>query len=130
MDHLCASKNYDKVKDHIEHLETQEGNFSQLGMWKLKKKLCPESLDPPMAKVDKDGNLVTSHNSLKRLYLDTYVNRLKHRKMKPEMNDIFCLKMELWSSRMTQLRNVTSLPWEMKHLDQSPVKVESGSSFI
>ena len=118
LDEHCAKKNAEKVKAHIDSVETLEGNFSQLGLWKLKQKLCPQISDPPMAKLDENGSLVTAPNLLKDLYLRTYVNRLKHREMKPELNDIFCLKRELWLSRLTLLRNRKTPPWKMKHLDE------------
>ena len=50
LDEHCAKKNAEKVKSHIDSVETLEGNFSQLGLWKLKQKLCPQISDPPMAK--------------------------------------------------------------------------------
>ena len=42
-----------------------------------------------MAKIDESGQIVTSPNLLKTLYLKTYTNRLKHRIMKPDYNDVF-----------------------------------------
>ena len=55
-----ANKNAKIVREHLEQIETQEGTFLNLGFWKLKQKLRPGSKDPPMAKNDKFGNLVTS----------------------------------------------------------------------
>ena len=60
----------------------ENGEFSQCGMWKLKSKLCPIPLDPPTAKLDENGCLVTNTEELLNLYLDTYSKRLSHRKMK------------------------------------------------
>ena len=64
---------------------TSDGNFSQIGMWKLKNQLIPKEMDPPMAKLDSYGNLITAPGALKNLYLETYVERLKHREIKPDM---------------------------------------------
>jgi hypothetical protein len=61
-------------------------------MWKLRSELCPKSKDHPTAKLDKNGKLVTHPEKLLKLYLD----RLSHRKMKPEFEDILHLKNELW----------------------------------
>ena len=112
-----ASKNTDTVKEHIETLETLDGNFSQMGMWKLKQKLCPVAVDPPMAKLDDKGNLITSPEALKQLYIETYRNRLSHRIMKPEYNDIFLLKTELWMSRLSTIKTVKTNHWECEKLD-------------
>ena len=51
LDENSGHKNAEKVKEHIEAVETLDGNFSQLSFWKLKKKLCPKTPDPPMAKL-------------------------------------------------------------------------------
>ena len=67
----CANKNAETVKQYVKQLDSTSGNFSQLGMWKLKNKLCPKQNDPPMAKKDKMGALITEPNLLRKLYLDT-----------------------------------------------------------
>ena len=59
-----SSNNAKTVKDYFGSMETLDGNFSQLGLWKLKQKLCPQTTDPPMAKLDMAGNLVTTTESL------------------------------------------------------------------
>ena len=85
--------------EHISNLQTLNGSFSNLGMWKLKSKLLPRPRDPPMAKKDAYGNLITSKGALKKLYLDTYVHRLRNREMKSEYSDILELKTALWGER-------------------------------
>ena len=63
-----ASKNAEIVREHLESLETVDCNFSRLGMWKFKQKLCHIIEDPPMAKLDETGNIITSQEPLKKLY--------------------------------------------------------------
>ena len=75
-----------------------------------------------MAKIDENGLLVTVPNLLKQLYLSTYVNRLRHRTMKTEFDDIFCLKMELWESRLTMLN------WTMKNLEDVLKKLKNNKT--
>ena len=68
-------------------------NFSQNGMWKLRNKLHPsKQVDPPMAKKDAKGNVITAPHLLKKLYLDTYKDRLRHRDMKKEFEHVYYLK--------------------------------------
>ena len=62
-----------------------------------------------MAKKDKGGNLVTAPLPLKKLYLETYKERLSHRPMKAEYSDIFDLKTKLWKLRYEELKSVKSL---------------------
>ena len=111
-----AAKWAEIIKNESKHIKTLEGKFSQIGFWKLKKKLCPQVMDPPMAKINEDGILVTAPNLLRDLYLRTYKHRLRQRQMKIEYYDMFFLKTELWNSRMIELTNAKSEPWSMKKL--------------
>ena len=84
-----AAKNAAIVKEYTEDLETVDGRFCNLGFWKLKRKLCPIAEDPPMAKRNKSGNIVTAPEAIKDLYVDTYKDRLRNRDMKLELMDTF-----------------------------------------
>ena len=85
----CADKNRRLVNEYSSQLDSLKGTFSQNGLWQLKSKLCQKSVEPPMAKVDSTGQIITSPNLLKSLYLHTYSERLSHRVMKSEHQDIF-----------------------------------------
>ena len=100
-------------------MKTDEGNFSQLKIWKLKQKICPKIPDPPMAKKDENGSLITAPELLKSLYLRTYEKRLENRIMKKELMDVYFLKQELRKSRMVELRSKKSEAWDKKHLKQA-----------
>ena len=108
---LCAERNCNIVKEFTKNLSTPSGNFNQLGMWKLKNKLMPREVDPPMAKLDKHGNLITSPGALKSLYLDTYVERLKHRDMEPGFMSNYFKKVELWEMRFKYLKTQNTEDW-------------------
>ena len=112
-----AAKNAAIVKEYTENLETIDGGFSNLGFWKLKRKLCPIIEDPPMAKRDKAGNIVTAPEAIKNLYVDTYKDRLRNREMKLELMDIYFLKMELWDRRNKHLKLMKTEPWKEEDLD-------------
>ena len=53
-----AEENAKTVTEQVTSLDTFDGNFNQIGMWKIKKKLCPRPRDPPTAKKDESGNLI------------------------------------------------------------------------
>ena len=71
-----------------------------------------------MAKRNESGILVTSPNLLKNLYLQTYKHRLRQREIKPELMDVYFLKMELWKSRLEELVSEKSEPWDLQQLDK------------
>ena len=95
-------------------LNSVDGNFNQARVWKLKNKLLPRPKDPPMAKKDKTGNLITSQEGIKNLYIEEYKSRLKNRDMKPELLELYWLKSELWLSRLENMKNVRTKQWNIK----------------
>ena len=113
-----AKQTADIVTKHVEALRAEEGKFSHRGMWKLKRKLFPQAADPPMAKKDVHGNLITSPYLLKMLYADTYRHRLRQRKIDPKLNDIFLLKTELWERRCSTIKQKKTPIWNMNQLSE------------
>ena len=87
----CAESNKKLVNNYCDELNSPSGVFSQHGLWKLKSKLCKRR----MAKVDSNGLVITAPNLLKDLYLRTYQDRLSHRVIKSEYEDIFEIKTQL-----------------------------------
>ena len=72
-----------------------------------------------MAKKDKGGNLITAPLPLKKLYLDTYRERLSHRPMKANYKDIYQLKTKLWNLRYEELKSIKSQPWTLTELSKA-----------
>lgn len=85
---MCADRNKKIVEEYLGKTgDTIEG-YNQVKTWAMKKKLCPKnSIDPPCAKKDKDGNLVTSKSALEKLYVETYTDRLKPNPVKEDATD-------------------------------------------
>ena len=46
---MLADKNAQTVKEHLSQLNSIDGNFNQMKIWKLKNKILPRPVDPPMA---------------------------------------------------------------------------------
>ena len=114
---VIGSKNAAIVKEHMNSVHNEDGRFSQIKLWKLKRKLCPNTSDPPLAKRDEIGNLVTAPEKLRALYARTYLHRLRCREMKPELMDVLFLKEALWSSRMKELKLMKTEDWNMNELE-------------
>ena len=104
------------VQEHMKTLGTYDGRFSQSGMWKLKNKLWPKDQDPPMAKIDEGGNLITTPGELKKLYLQHYVKRLEHRKIKEDYVENYEKKLVLWKLRFDTLKATQPANWSIKDL--------------
>ena len=112
----CSQENIKKVNEYIRSITNENGGFSQQGMWKLKSKLCPRPTEPPTAKLNKEGKLETDPQKLLKLYQDTYSERLSHKKMRPEYNNIFQLKNQLWKLRLEQCLESKTMKWTLKDL--------------
>ena len=115
---ITATSNAEIVQEYVKGLDSVTGNFSQLGLWRLKRKLCKSPAEPPTAKLDCTGSLITSPNLLKKLYCDTYTERLKHREIKPSLQDLFCLKTELWELRLKELKASKTELWTLEELEK------------
>ena len=124
---LEAANNRNKVTKYVKEL-SEEDKLNQNGFWKLKSKLCPRPREQISAKKDSHGNIVTSPEALKNLYLETYRKRLEHRKMKPEFKDLFDLKTELWTSRLTCIRNIKTPQWTMCKLERAISSLKKNKS--
>ena len=115
---MIGEKNARIIKEHINSVRTEEGKFSQIKLWRLKRKLYPNTQDPPMAKYDEERNLITAPEALKALYARTYSCRLMNREMEPELLDVFFLKEELWLSRMKELEAMKNEGWNVVELQK------------
>ena len=113
---MCAQQNVEKIRDQIGNLSNLKGGFSGIGMWKLKKKLLPPSRDPPMAKRDASGNIITAPEALKKLYLETYVHRLRHRPIMPGLEALKQLKEDLWERRLKILKQNKTPEWKSEEV--------------
>lgn len=89
-------------------------------MWKLLKRNYPKvSTAIPVGKKDRKGNIITNHEGLKHLYLQTYVNRLRNRPIKSGFEEIKKMKTELFELRLELAENRKSQPWTMEDLERA-----------
>ena len=81
-----------------------------------------------MAKRDSLGNLVTAPGALKSLYLQTYIARLSHSTMKPELMEIFQIKTNLWNSRLKTIQKASTCKWDSKCIENVLSKLKNNKS--
>ena len=92
--------------------DATEGKLSANGMWKMKKKLFKRAYEPPTAKRDAVGNIITSTNGLKEMYLQEFKNRLRHRKIDEQYIYLQEKKELLWKMRFNECKS--------KHINHFP----------
>ena len=87
-------------------------------MWKVLKKNYPKiSASVPVGKKDRKGNIITNHEGLKQLYLQTYINRLRNRPIKLDFEEIKKMKTELFELRLEISKQQKSVPWTLEQLE-------------
>ena len=72
-----------------------------------------------MAKKDSKGNLITDKSLLEKLYLDTYVDRLKPNKMAEGLENLENLKEYLFNLRYENCKSVKSDEWSEVDLEKA-----------
>ena len=83
-----SSENFKKMKDELYKLKPKDGQIDSKLLWKLKKKLCPRTVDTPVAMNDKEGNIITADKALKNLALEAYKQRLKENTIEPHLKEL------------------------------------------
>ena len=92
-------------------MTNNSGNFNSIGLWKIKRKMIPsKKVKNNVAKKNSKGKLITNPSELKSLYLDTYVSRLRKRKIMPGFEKLMILKEYLCQQRLKLTEKVPSSP--------------------
>ena len=125
---ICSERNSKIVQEHISELSNNDGQLCRLNMWKLKQKLCPRNIDPPMAKKDVNGALVCKPEKLKKLYANTYKHRLRYRDIRPEYKQLEGLRNYLFEIRLSLSRTRQSEPWTKPQLIKVLKSLKPGKS--
>jgi hypothetical protein len=117
---ICPKRNKEIVEEYLEKdNELGDEPHNQLKTWRLKKKLAPKNVDEaPAAKKNKKGVLVTEKSELEKLYLETYIDRLKPNEVAEDLKDIVNLKNLLFGLRLNLCSKNQSEEWKMSDLEK------------
>ena len=114
----CQDTNRQKVVDNFCDLGGNDGNLQHQGIWKIKRKVFPK-IKPslPVGKKNIKNQLITNPEELKKLYLDTFKYRLRHRPVQPGFESLLDDLEELFKERLDMSKNVKTKDWTMEDLD-------------
>ena len=107
-----------KLKEEIDRLKVNESGMNQKQIWKLKKKLCPRSNDPPTAMLDEKGNLLTSNKAIQKRAVDVYKKRLEGNTMMDNLKELEKDTNKLCANRLKLCKAKKSEPWVMNDLKE------------
>ena len=83
-----AEENAKEITETIKSLGVDEvslGGDGRKKMWRMLKRRYPKNVTPvPVGKKDRRGSLITNHEGLKKLYLKTYIHRLRNRPIRSD----------------------------------------------
>ena len=125
---ICAEENRQKILDEISGIECEEGGINSGKLWKLKKKLFPNSRDPPTAMLDPEGNLVTCEKKVEELELNEYKRRLQNRPMKDSLAELKNEKEELCKLRLNLAKQNKTPDWTIDQLEKVLKGLKSNKS--
>ena len=117
---ICAAKNKAIVDEYIGNRNDIFEGFSQVKTWNLMKKLSPKNtIDPPAAKKDSHGKLVTYQEELEDLYIETYKSRLQPNPVSEDMAELKYLKEYLHDMQMKLAKNRITKDWTLNDLNKA-----------
>ena len=123
----CEDENRNKVMDNFKNVNGNNGNLSHRGVWKLKKKYFPK-IKPtlPTGKKNLKNHLITNPEELKKLYIETFKFRLRHRPAKSNFLEILDLQEELFKMRLELSKKKKTPAWQMKDLEMASRSLKDG----
>ena len=71
---------------------------------------------------------MTDHEGLKRLYLQTYINRLRNRPIHSDFEEIKKMKTDLFDLRLKLSKNRKSQPWTLEQLEKALSGLKNGKA--
>ena len=112
------TKYFEKIKEQLQIIANKDGSTNNTGVWKLRQKIFPKPVEKLSAKKDQSGNLITNPEVLKDLYIDGYLQRLKHREMFPGLLKLKTLREELFQQRLQISKANKSPNWTLEDLEK------------
>ena len=104
-----AESYFDKIKETMGHLKGDDGAISHHGVWKAQKTLISKDKQcNPMAIKDSSGHLITNPEGIKNLCLEEILDRVRHRKIHPELQEMQQLKEIFCERRLNIVKHIQS----------------------
>ena len=107
------------------HLKGDDGGVSHHGVRKAKNSLIANGKDSkPIALFDKTGNLITNSEGIKKLCLEEFLERVRHRKILPDLKELLDLKEILCKKCLDLEKPIKSKQWNMQDLNYFKVELQ------
>ena len=98
--------------ENFQKLNQNEGDSFSHGIWSLKKKAFPKiAPSVPAAKIDVNGRMVTDQAGIKKLYLETFTHRMRHRPSTEDTVELHRLQQKLIEKRLLTTSDIKTPDW-------------------
>ena len=125
----CEDKEYQKLENILESLETDSGSTTVTKIWKQMRKSFPSKSKPlPTGIKNIEGKVITNPEEKKRLILDHFRHWMRKRPVKQDIRDIFEDNEKLFKKRVGLAQNVKSDSFSMKELESILKSLMAGKS--
>ena len=115
----CSDKNKQVVEEFIGNSDFGLDGLDQIKTWSLKKRLSPKNvIEPPAAKKDANGKLITEKSQLENLFIETYKNRLTPNPISDDLKELKSLKEYLFLINRRLAEKETTKDWNFKDLEK------------
>ena len=113
-----AEGNYNKVITELKTMNPEGGKINAQKFWKLKKKICPKSKDPPAAMFSSKGELLTNKKEIEERAVEVYTDRLKPNKIVHHLESYEETENKLCELRLKISKLNKTKPWTNEDLEQ------------
>ena len=113
-----AEGNYRKVTTELNTMNPEGGKINTQKFWKLKKKICPKSRDPPAAMFSSKGDLLTNKKDIEERAVEVYTDRLKPNKIVEHLESYEETENKLCELRLKISKLNKTEPWTNEDLEQ------------
>ena len=102
-----AESYYTKVKETMGYIKGDDGAVSHHGVWKAQKTLIPKDTQcNPMAIKYITGQLITNPEGIRKLSLEEILDRVRHRKIHPKLQEMQQFKEILCNKRLNLVKHM------------------------
>jgi hypothetical protein len=119
---------YQMVMEELNSMKPSEGKIDSQKFWKMKRKMCKQNMDPPVAMLDSNGTLITSNSDIKARALEVYKQRLNGNKIENRLENHEKDVNELCETRLKLCKLNKAKPWTMDDLDMAIKDLDKGKS--
>ena len=123
-----AELKYMTVVNELKKMKPDGGKINAQAFWKLKKKVCPKSKDPPAAMVDREGNLLTTKDAIESRAIEVYTERLTANEIKPHLKSYEEVENKLCDARLKLSKLNKTDPWTLDDLNAAIKDLDNGKS--